>query len=166
MKIKNYLKKRKQNRANKNLQKETRLIENSLNKCGENLKIFGKIEIFSPERICVGNNCRLNKDVVLNARSGITIGDDVTISNGAKIISTGYDLEHWISTGEKIHFEDKPIVIGNHCWICTNAIVLPGVKITGEYVVIAAGSVVTKDILEDKVVVGGNPAKIIKKIGD
>lgn len=63
-----------------------------------------------------------------------------------------------------MHVTDKPIVIGNHCWICADAIILPGVEITGEYVVIAAGAVVTKSIKESRVIVAGNPARIIKKV--
>ena len=63
-----------------------------------------------------------------------------------------------------MHVTDKPIVIGNHCWICADAIILPEVEITGEYVVIAAGAVVTKSIKESRVIVAGNPARIIKKV--
>ena len=102
----------------------------------------------------------------MNGRSGITIGDNVTLSYGAKLISTGYDVEHWMKTGERIHFDDKPIYIGDNCWIGTDAIILPGVKITGEFVVIGAGAVVTKDITESRVLVAGNPAKIVKKYDD
>ena len=105
----------------------------------------------------------MNSGVYINARSGVTIGNDVTLSRGVQIISTGYDIERWMSTGEKIHFTDQPVFIGNHCWIGANAVILPGVRITGEYVVIGAGAIVTKDIVESNVVVAGNPAKIIKR---
>lgn len=134
-----------------------------LKSCGTNLKLFGKPEVYSPERLEIGSDCRINAKVFINARSGVTIGDDVTLSYGSKIISTGYDVEHWMKTGEKKHIEDAPVIIGNHCWIGTDAIILPGINITGEYVVVAAGAVVTKDITESKVVVGGVPAKIIKR---
>lgn len=136
----------------------------SVKKCGGDLIVFDIPKMFSPEKITVGNGLKLNANVFLNGRSGITIGNDVTISYGAKILSTGYDLDEFFNTGERVHFEDKPIVIGNHCWICTDAIILPGVKITGEYVVIAAGAVVTKDITESKVIVAGNPATIVKRM--
>lgn len=135
----------------------------NLKSCGTNLKLFGKPEVFSPDRLEIGSDCRINSKVFINARSGVTIGDDVTLSYGSKIISTGYDVGHWMKTGEKVHIEDAPVTIGNHCWIGTDAIILPGVNITGEYVVVAAGAVVTKDITESKVVVGGVPAKIIKR---
>lgn len=141
-------------------------IENQVDKCGTGLEVFGDVDISYPERVTIGDNCKLNHQVYLNARSGITIANDVSVSYGAKLVSTGYDLEHWIQTGERIHFEDKPIYIGNHCWIGAGAIILPGVNITGEYVVVAAGAVVTKDIIESKVVVAGSPAKIVKRLGE
>ncbi|KAG2187800.1 hypothetical protein INT44_005490 [Umbelopsis vinacea] len=56
----------------------------------------------------------------------------------------------------------KEITIGNMCWIGGGAILCPGVKI-GDRSVVAAGAVVTKDVPSD-VVVGGNPAKIIKHL--
>ena len=141
-------------------------VKKQITRCGNGLEVFGEVDVSYPERITIGDNCKLNHRVYLNARSGITIGDDVSISYDAKIVSTGYDLEHWIQTGERIHFEDKPIYIGNHCWIGTGATILPGVHITGEYVVVAAGAVVTKDIAESKVVVAGSPAKIVKRLGE
>lgn len=130
--------------------------------CGENLQFFGIPEIFAIERLAVGNNYKINHCVYINARSGVTVGDDVTLSHGAKIISTGYDISYWMKTGQKIHIENSPVHIGNHCWVGANSAILPGVKITGEYVVIGAGAVVTKDITESKVVMARIPAKIIK----
>ena len=162
-KLRKYINKRNWEKQNiKRINKVKELV----NSCGEGLEVFGDIKIYSGECIDIGSKCKLNDQVYLNARSGIKLGDDVTISYGAKIVSTGYDLEEWIETGEKTHFVDKPISIGNHCWIGAGAIILPGVTISGEYVVVAAGAVVTKDILENKVVVAGNPAKIIKRLGE
>ncbi len=131
--------------------------------CGENLVVLGKTEIFFDENVSIGNNCKINADVMLNGRSGITIGNNVTLSHGAKVISTGYDIEHFMTTGERVHITDKPITIGNYCWVGANAMILPGVKITGEFVVIGAGAVVTKDVTESRVLVAGNPAKIVKR---
>ena len=166
-----YLKKRiiKKNKkqimnSKKNQDKKNKQFSSLINRCGSNLIVFDLPEIFFPENISVGNGLKLNSNVVLNGRSGITIGNDVTISYGAKILSTGYDLDELFSTGKRVHMNDKPITIGNHCWICTDAIILPGVKITGEYVVVAAGAVVTCDIKESKVIVAGNPARIVKRM--
>lgn len=141
-------------------------FKKKIKECGENLMLFGNVDIASPEKLIIRNSCRMNDQVYINARSGVEIGNDVTISYGAKIISTGYDIEHWLQTNEKIHDESTPIYIGNHCWIGAGAMILPGVQITGEYVVIAAGAVVTKNITESKVIVAGVPAKIVKKLGE
>ena len=56
----------------------------------------------------------------------------------------------------------KPVTIGNNVWIGGHAVINPGVTI-GDNVVVASGAVVTKDV-PDNVVVGGNPARIIKKL--
>lgn len=163
-KYKRYSKKRQMNKLEKDQKVRNDRFICLVKKCGEDLIVFDMPKMFSPDKITVGNGLKLNANVFLNGRSGITIGNDVTISYGAKILSTGYDLDVFFSTGERVHIEDKPIVIGNHCWICTDAIILPGVKITGEYVVVAAGAVVTKDITESKVIVAGNPARIVKRM--
>lgn len=162
--IKKRLNKRKVAKAKKNAEKQLNAFKSTLSSCGDNLKLFGTPEIIGNKNLIIGDDCRLNSGVYINARSGVTLGDDVTISHGAKIISTGYDIEHWVNTGKKIHTVNAPVYIGNHCWIGANAVILPGVKITGEYVVVGAGAVVTKDITESKVIVAGVPAKIIKNI--
>lgn len=60
------------------------------------------------------------------------------------------------------HFQSHPIVIGDRAWIGANATILTGVTI-GENAVVAAGSVVTKDVPAN-CLVGGVPAKVIKEI--
>lgn len=57
--------------------------------------------------------------------------------------------------------ETKPVTIGRNCWIGARVIILPGVTI-GNFSIIGAGSVVTKDIPEYSIAVG-NPAHVIKK---
>jgi acetyltransferase-like isoleucine patch superfamily enzyme len=100
---------------------------------------------------------------LLHGCSGIKIGDDVTLSAFSKILSTGIDIDKWMEGKGKSHITTKQIIIGSHCWIGAGAILLPGVQITGEYVVIGAGAVVTHNFSESKVLIGGCPAKIIKK---
>lgn len=65
--------------------------------------------------------------------------------------------------GDK-HLRNTTIKIGNNVWIGANSLILGGVNITGNNVVIAAGSVVTKSFSESNVVLAGCPAKIIKQI--
>jgi acetyltransferase-like isoleucine patch superfamily enzyme len=56
----------------------------------------------------------------------------------------------------------KGIVLKRNCWIGANSVILPGVTV-GENSVVAAGSVVTKDVPADTVV-AGVPARVIKKV--
>jgi acetyltransferase-like isoleucine patch superfamily enzyme len=86
----------------------------------------------------------------------ISIGKNCCIGEDVKLITGSHDIS--MSTFDLI---TKPITIKDNVWIATGAMVLPGVTI-GEGAVVAAGAVVTKDV-DDWMVVGGNPAKVIKK---
>lgn len=130
---------------------------------GNNYEIWGDYELLNPQNLTIGSNVSINNGVYINAMSPITIGNNVTLSTGAKLIAAGLDLDCWKSGGFD-HMENQNIVIGNNVWIGANALVLGGVKILGDYVVVAAGAVVTKDIVESNVIVAGCPAKIIKNL--
>lgn len=139
---------------------------NAFSKCGDNLNIFGKPLILHPEKIVVGNNVSINNGAQLCPRGRIIIGDNVSISRGAQITAGQLDTSNWKEDRlQKIldHI-NRNVYIGDGTWLCVNSIVLPGVKITGKGVIVAAGAVVNKDITEDYVLVGGVPAKIIKKL--
>lgn len=140
-----------------------RKISKKVRQCGNDLRAFGNAEIIFPQKLSIGDYCKINSCVYINARSGVWIGNNVTLSHGAKIISTGYDVDKFFSTGERFHREDTPIIIGDYVWVCANAIILPGVRITGHHVIIAAGAVVTHDIHDNYVIVAGSPARIVKK---
>lgn len=129
---------------------------------GERNTVYGKIFISHPQNISIGSDCFINDHAVLNGGGGIKIGNDVTISSNALIISSSLDVPRWIE-GIRIH-KNKPIIIGNRVWICAGAIILPGVEILGEHVIIGAGAVVTKSIVDSNCVVAGNPAKIVKRL--
>jgi len=92
---------------------------------------------------------------------GLDIGDDVMIGPNVSIITTGHPLEPSQRRAVTI---GKPIAIERNVWIAAGATVIGGVTI-GENSVVAAGSVVTKDV-PPKALVGGNPARVIRLIGD
>jgi len=124
---------------------------------GKGVKFDMKSQIINPENIFIGDFVSINANTVLQANSGITIGDYTRISNGAKIIDTYLEL----NTFPREH-RSKEIHIGKNVWITTNVIILAGVTI-GNNSVIGAGSVVTKNIPKN-VFAAGNPAKIIKNL--
>ena len=120
--------------------------------------------LFPPFFTDCGKNIHLGKNVFINAgcrfqdQGGIYIGDGTFIGHNV-ILAT---LNHDLNPNTRADMYPKPIHIGKKVWIGSGAIVLPGVSI-GDNSVIAAGSVVTKNV-PGNVVYGGNPAKFIKKI--
>lgn len=95
----------------------------------------------------------------IQAMNGIRIGENVRMGPGIKIISANHNTYNY-----EIHDEEKPIVIGNNCWIGANAVILPGVEV-GDHTIVAAGAVVTKSFPEGDCIIGGVPARVIKMIG-
>lgn len=128
-----------------------------LKSCGLGLQVDKKVFITTPQNIAIGNNVVLNRGVVLQGTEGgcIRLGDNVTISYSAKIITANLNGP----TGEHIY---QDVVIGNNVWISANVIVLPGVVVE-DNVVIAAGAVVTSRLISGYIY-GGVPAKQIKQL--
>ena len=87
----------------------------------------------------------------------ISIGDYTQIAPNVGIIADNHELT------DNRKFTSKDIVIGKYCWIGMGAIILPGVEL-GDYTIVAAGSIVTKSFKEGYQIIGGNTAKIIKKL--
>ncbi|MEG6521929.1 sugar O-acetyltransferase [Desulfotomaculum sp. 1211_IL3151] len=110
------------------------------------------------KNIHVGRNVFINSGCRFQDQGGITIGEGVLIGHNV-VLAT---LNHDIDPRKRSTMHPAPIVIGNHVWIGANATVVPGVTI-GDGAIVAAGAVVTKDV-PPNVIVGGVPAKIIKKI--
>ena len=114
-----------------------------------------KARVDYPWNVSIGHSS-VDNGAWIYALAKITIGDNVCIGEDVRLLTGTHDLES--STFDLVI---KPIDIGDNVWIATGSIILPGIKI-GEGAVVAAGSVVTKDV-EPWTVVGGNPAKFIKK---
>lgn len=107
-----------------------------------------------------------------NEGATLKVGAYTSIAGGVSIYLGGHHRIDWISCfpfpakiDQAAHIPDfggtnGDVVIGNDCWICSNSMILSGVTI-GDGAVIAAGSVVTKDV-PPYAVVGGNPARFIR----
>ena len=111
--------------------------------------------------IRVGRNVFVNQNCTFYDLGGLDISDDVMIGPNASIITTGHPLEPAQRRSATI---GKPIVIEKGAWIAAGATIIGGVTV-GENSVVAAGSVVTKRV-PPNTLVGGNPARVIRSIGD
>ena len=102
---------------------------------------------------------------MLQCYGGLTIGNNVTISDGAKILTRSLCIDSYLenATKDERDHEDKSVWIDDGVWIATNAVVLPGVHITRNCI-IAAGAVVNKSLTEENCIYGGVPAKKIKEL--
>ena len=131
------------------------------------LKLFGsKIDWTSsvhptakieyPWNLTLGPLSSLGEKSWTYAMAPINIGEKTCIGKDTYLITGSHDI-----TSNGFELITKPITIGSCCWLTTGVTILPGVEI-GDYSVIAANSTVTRNV-DTQTVVGGNPAKFIKK---
>jgi maltose O-acetyltransferase len=113
--------------------------------------IHWRAEFYAPERIVIGECCTVGDSCFLDGRSGLTIGDSVNLGSHVTI----YTREHDVNSPDFAEI-GGPVCIGNHAYLASFSIILPGVNI-GEGAVVAAGAVVTKDV-PPFAIVGGVPA--------
>lgn len=120
---------------------------------GNNTILFSEI---NEGTLLIGNNVQVNSNVHLDYSGGLRIGCNTLISEGVMVFthSHGYNPR-----SKPI---PKPTSIGEGVWIGAKAILMDGLNV-GDGAIIASGSVVTKDVSAHSIV-GGNPAKLIKKI--
>lgn len=136
------------------------LLKELFGSTGTNLYVEPTLRCDYGYNIHIGENFYANFDCVLLDVCEIRIGDNCFIAPGVHI----YTATHPLNTTERISGAEygKPVMIGDNVWIGGRSVINPGVTI-GNNVVVASGSVVTKDV-PNNVVVGGNPAKVIKQI--
>lgn len=123
---------------------------------GENSMVMAPIAGAAFDHIKIGNNVFINSNSLLMARGGITIEDDVMLAANVQLLSNNHD-EY-----DRQVLLCKPIHIKKGAWIGAGASILPGVTI-GEYAIVGAGAIVTKDVGDYEVAVGV-PAKVVKKL--
>lgn len=132
------------------------LFSKSITQCGINVKIDKNVYI-SPY-IVIGSYVRISENCKI--RKGTTIGDYSMLGPGVHIITATHNFTSIDIPMSEQGTLEQPVTIGKDVWIGTNALILPGITIS-DHVIVAAGSIVTKDIPE-YAIVAGNPAKIIK----
>lgn len=144
----------------KDYDKRYQAIKELFGKVGEDVVIMPTFTCDNGKNIFIGNNFLANNNVAILDIEKVEFGDNILIGPNTVITTVNHPLD---AKQRREHFAfAEPIKIGNDVWIGSNCTILPGVKI-GNNVVVAAGAVVTKDI-EDNSLVGGVPAKLIRKL--
>ena len=130
-------------------------------KIGDKFKICENCIIaIGKAEIEIGNNGFIGVGTYINASYGnVKIGNGVAIAPFCKLFTFSHHYSLEKSVRESFYYKD--VVIGNDVLIGSNSVILPGVTI-GDGAIIAAGSVVIRDV-ESNSIVGGIPAKIIKR---
>ncbi|MES2359371.1 MAG: acyltransferase [Gemmatimonadota bacterium] len=130
------------------------LAQRIFRKCGENFKAFQNVEVSFGYNLEVGDNVVVHRNVLLDDRGGIVLGDRVSISDFANIYS------HTHSIVDQRDVTDAVTRIDNDVRITYHATVLAGVHV-GENGMVGAGAIATKDVRPYHVHVG-IPAKSIR----
>lgn len=125
-------------------------------KIGRNCVVKSSCEVWQPWNLTMGDYVALSEHVICYTVDKITIGSQTTISRDTFLCCASHDV-----TSPIMELTYAPITIGSNAWIAARVIVMPG-RTVGDGAVVAAGAVVVKDV-EPWTVVGGNPAKFIKK---
>ena len=147
-------------------------------KVGKNTHIRGELLIYNYGRsLSIGDNSYIGQGTIIRVGAEVIIGSDVLIAHNVTIIDSDSHEINYIQRSESFkkmllfgHPKEKgnvnvaPIHIEDSVWISYNCCILKGITI-GKGAIVAAGSVVTKDV-PPFTIVAGNPAVAIKKINE
>lgn len=127
----------------------------------DSIDIPGKIDVFFPENLSIGNGVYIGPDAIIDARGGVVFGSNIIIASRVMVFSYNHDYKNEQWTPYSPDVIPKAVTVGNNVWIGAGSILCPGC-VVGNDCVIGAGSVV-RGCISDNSVVAGNPAK---KVGD
>ena len=141
-------------------EERTKILKELLGSTGDNVYMEPNIRFDYGYNTYVGENFFANFDCTILDVCEVRFGDNCMLGPSVQI----YTATHPLNPTERNSGKEyaKPITFGNNVWIGGGAIINPGITV-GNNVIIASGAVITKDV-PDNVVVGGNPAKVIKQL--
>lgn len=137
---------------------ETRiLVDNGAVLSSKNCRLFygADIEVFAGAKLELGSDLVFNINATIICGENIKIGDDVSF--GRDVTIRDNNGAHAIS--RRMFKSSRPVIIGQHCWICEHSMVMPGTKM-GSGVIVSANSVVSGKV-PNFVMIKGDPAEIV-----
>lgn len=123
---------------------------------GEGSTVVAPLTLMLSSEVKIGKRVVVMPNCLMMSAGGITIEDDAMIAANVQLITNNHDPY------DRPVLVCKPIHIGRGAWIGAGSTILPGVTV-GEYAIVGAGSIVTRDVPPYAVVVG-SPAKVVKEL--
>jgi putative colanic acid biosynthesis acetyltransferase WcaF len=125
---------------------------------GREVHIYPSVRIAIPWNLTIADQSAVGDRVILYALGPITLGERVTVSQGAHLCAGTHDYEDTAMTLLR-----PPIVIEREAWVCADAFVGPGVLV-GARAIVGARCVVVKDVQPGAIMIG-NPARLLRQRG-
>jgi len=121
------------------------------------------VRIAGADRLVMGRNVSLQHWGFISAQGGLTIGNDVAIGHRCSILTTEHGFDDPKIPIKAQPVSERSVEIGDDVWIGANVTILAGVTI-GPRSIVAAGAVVTKSFPDGYVILGGVPAREIRRL--
>ena len=121
---------------------------------GKDLRIHGKIKILQPDKLVIGDYCRIGKDTFLFCYGGLTMGNNVQFSRNITVYTANHNFKSDVLPYNHEYLVG-PVTINDNVWIGMNVSILPGVTI-GKNAIVGMSAVITKDVPDNAIVVGNN----------
>lgn len=125
-------------------------------KVGKKVRIYPSTHIYFPWKLRIEDGSAIGECALIYSLGEVTIGERTVISQRTHLCAGTHDYRY-----PSMPLLRPPIRIGNDVWVCADAFIGPNIKIA-DYAIVAARAVVVKDVNPNEIV-GGNPAKFIKK---
>lgn len=123
---------------------------------GKQSSIHWRARFRQPSKLVIGDNCVIGEFALIDARSGVTIGNNVNIGGEVNIFTLEHDPD-----SPTFDVKGGPVIIEDYVYIGSRVVILPAVRL-GYGAVVATGAVVTRDVPPYHIV-GGVPAKFIRE---
>lgn len=128
---------------------------------GEGVRIGPLTRVFAPAGITLENRVAIARNVFLDGRGGLRIGEETLIGFDVVLLTYGHNFENPDVAVHEQGFSSAPVDVGARVWMGARAFVVPGTSI-GDEAIVGTMALVTKPV-PPKVVVGGVPAKVLRE---